>query len=165
MVVAAALLAAALVAGPAVVDPRPVLLWNASASLPIGLYRVGPVGRLQVGDLVVVMPPEPLARMLGEGGYLPRRVPLLKQVAALPGQTVCRIGTRIVVDGVAMAEARSRDRRGRPLPVWQGCRVIAADAVFLINERPDSLDGRYFGPLPRAAILGRASPIWTFEVP
>ncbi|MGF1627273.1 MAG: S26 family signal peptidase [Alphaproteobacteria bacterium] len=161
----ATLLAAALVAGPAVVGPRPVLLWNASASVPIGLYRVRPASRLQVGDLVVVMPPEPLAHMLDEGGYLPRHLPLLKHVSALPGQRVCRTGTTILVDGDVRGTARTHDRRGRPLPVWQGCRVIAADAVFLMNDRPDSLDGRYFGPLPRAAIVGRASPIWTFGAP
>ena len=43
----------------------------------------------------------------------------------------------------------SRDRRGRPLPVWQGCRVVGADEVFVMNwQSADSLDGRYFGPVP-----------------
>jgi type IV secretory pathway protease TraF len=32
------------------------------------------------------------------------------------------------------------------------------------NE-PASLDGRYFGPLPRSAIVGRAAPLWTFAEP
>jgi type IV secretory pathway protease TraF len=27
----------------------------------------------------------------------------------------------------------------------------------------DSLDGRYFGTLPGAAIVGRAEPLWTYE--
>jgi type IV secretory pathway protease TraF len=27
----------------------------------------------------------------------------------------------------------------------------------------DSLDGRYFGPLPLTTIVGRADPIWTRE--
>jgi type IV secretory pathway protease TraF len=30
-------------------------------------------------------------------------------------------------------------------------------------DEPDSLDGRYFGPISAAAIVGRARPIWTFE--
>ncbi|MBV9079344.1 MAG: S26 family signal peptidase, partial [Methylobacteriaceae bacterium] len=55
-------------------------------------------------------------------------------------------------------------RRGRPLPVWQGCVVLTADQVFLMNpDRPDSLDGRYFGPLGRNTIVGRAEPLWTDE--
>ncbi len=27
----------------------------------------------------------------------------------------------------------------------------------------DSLDGRYFGPLPRNAVIARAMPVWTDE--
>ena len=36
--------------------------------------------------------------------------------------------------------------------------------VFLMNPGvPDSLDGRYFGPLPASSIIGRAVPLWTDE--
>jgi type IV secretory pathway protease TraF len=73
---------------PAAMDWSPVLIWNASASAPIGLYRVQPEDHLAIPDLVVVMPPEPVAGFLAERGYLPHGVPLLKQVLALPGQTV-----------------------------------------------------------------------------
>ena len=62
------------------VDAAPVLsrscIWNASASVPIGLYAVNPTGVLHVGDLVVVRPPE-AAR------GLPRR-------ARLSGAKACR---------------------------------------------------------------------------
>ena len=68
------------------------LIWNASASVPIGLYTVHPAGVLYVGELVVVAPPEPLASFLADRGYLPLGVPLLKHILALPRQTVCRIG-------------------------------------------------------------------------
>lgn len=151
---------------PAAIGRSPVLIWNASASVAIGLYQMQPEDHLAVMDLVVVTPPEPVARFLAERKYLPRGVPLLKRVLALPGQTVCRIRLSVTVDGVVMATARERDHRGRPLPVWQGCRTIAEGEVFLMNwQSADSLDGRYFGPLPTASILGRAIPIWTFAEP
>ncbi|HGI8195921.1 TPA: S26 family signal peptidase, partial [Citrobacter freundii] len=70
----------------------PKLVWNASASTPIGLYAIGEPGRVDVTDLVAVRAPEPLATFLSDGGYLPRGVPLMKHVAALPGQRVCRTG-------------------------------------------------------------------------
>jgi conjugative transfer signal peptidase TraF len=144
--------------------PAPSLVWNASESVPIGLYRVQPAGKLTVTDLVVAMPPEPLATFLAEGGYLPRGVPLIKRVLALPGQTVCREGLAIMVDGIEMAMARERDSRGRPLPVWQHCRVVAHGEVFLMNwDEPSSLDGRYFGALAASSIIGPAEPLWTFE--
>ncbi len=50
--------------------PRPI--WNTSASVPIGLYAVRPAGALHVGELLVVMPPEPLATFLNERRYLPK---------------------------------------------------------------------------------------------
>jgi conjugative transfer signal peptidase TraF len=144
--------------------PVPSLVWNASPSVPIGLYRVLPAGELIVTDLVVALPPYPLAIVLAEGGYLPRDVPLIKRLLALPGQTVCRDARAITVDGIAMGEAREQDRHGRLLPTWQGCQVVGEGQVFLMNwDEPDSLDGRYFGPISAAAILGRAQPIWTFK--
>ena len=149
------------IALPQVDDRPPWLIWNASASVPIGLYAVDTIIDVHAGDLVVVRPPEPLASFLAEGGYLPRGVPLLKHVAALAGQTVCRIGRSVTVDAIEMGDARERDGRGRALPAWQGCCVIAKGDVFLMNSRSaDSLDGRYFGPLPTASIVGRAIPLW-----
>jgi conjugative transfer signal peptidase TraF len=145
-------------------QPQPHYIWNLTPSVPLGFYEVQPPERLHVTTLVVAMPPEPLATALADGGYLPRGVPLLKRIFALAGQTVCRLGLQITVDGIAAEPARERDRRGHPLPVWQGCRVIAADELFLMNwAEPDSLDGRYFGPLPRSAVVARAKPIWTDE--
>ena len=145
-------------------DRPPWVVWNASASVPVGLYAVDAIIDVHAGDLVVVRPPEPLARFLADGGYLPRGVPLMKNVAALAGQTVCRIGHSVTVDANEMGEARERDSRGRPLPVWEGCRVIGQDEVFLMNPRSaDSLDGRYFGPLPSASIVGRAIPLWVHQ--
>jgi conjugative transfer signal peptidase TraF len=147
----------------ALLHPAPRLIWNASASVPIGFYAVRPAGALHVNELLVVTPPEPLATFLDARRYLPKGVPLLKHVLALPGQTVCRSGGAITVDGVAMGEALDRDHLGRPLPVWQGCRVVATGEVFLMNRRADSLDGRYFGPLPATTIVGQAAPLWTDE--
>jgi conjugative transfer signal peptidase TraF len=147
----------------AIALPR-ALIWNASASVPIGLYRVEPPGKLYVGELVVVAPPEPLASFLAVRGYLPEGVPLMKRVQALPGQAVCRTDLTVTIDGIAMGEARERDSRGRVLPIWQGCRTLAPSEVYLMNRRSaDSLDGRYFGPLQAASVVGRAVPLWTRE--
>jgi conjugative transfer signal peptidase TraF len=142
----------------------PRLIWNASASAPIGLYTVRTGADLGVTDLVAVEAPEPLVSFLSQREYLPRGVPLMKRIAALPGQTVCRIGRSVSVDAIAMGEALARDRRGRELPVWQGCRTLRASEIFLMNwDVQDSLDGRYFGPIPKNSIIGRALPLWTDE--
>src|SRR3546814_14156328 len=116
-----------------VVSFAPKLIWNASASTPIGLDAIGAPGPLEVTDLVAVRPPEPLAAFLSDGGYLPRGVPLMKPVAALPGQRLCRNGPAITVDAIAMGDALDPDRRGRPLPIWAGCRLAADRVPLLMN--------------------------------
>ena len=89
---------------------------------------------------------------------------MLKRVLALPGQTVCRTGSTITVDGIEMGEARERDSRGRPLPVWEGCDVVEDGKLFLMNwQAADSFDGRYFGMTPATAVIGRVLPVWTWE--
>ena len=153
-----------LIGGLSFIHIAPKLIWNASASTPIGLYSIDRSPRLDVTDLVAVAAPEPLATFLAERGYLPRGVPLMKRVAGLPGQQVCRTGARITVDDIDLGEALERDRLGRPLPVWRGCRAVAPSELFLMNwQVRDSLDGRYFGPLPAASVIGRATPLYTDE--
>ena len=150
--------------GAALVNPAPKLIWNASASVPVGLYAVRPIGELYVSELVAVMPPEPVASFLSQGGYLPLGVPLMKRVLGVSGRTICRNGLSITIDEVEVGQAQTRDRRGRDLPAWTGCRTIAPGEVFLMNtDVPDSLDGRYFGAFPASSIIGRAAPVWTDE--
>ena len=164
MILLTALLAATAVLSSIASRPVPRVLWNASESVPIGLYRLQPTDRFFVTELVAIEPPEPFATFLADGRFLPRGIPMLKRVLALPGQTVCREELRITVDKTEMGVAREHDGRGRPLPVWQGCHVVADGEVFLMNwQSADSLDGRYFGALPASAIVGRAEPLWTGE--
>ncbi|MDA8253523.1 MAG: S26 family signal peptidase, partial [Rhodospirillales bacterium] len=73
--------------GLAFVHPAPRLIWNATASTPTGLYALRPAGHLHALELVAVRAPEPIASYLADGGFLPKGVPLLKHVMALPGQT------------------------------------------------------------------------------
>lgn len=138
-----------------------LLLWNVSASTPRGLYLLRPAQPLRIGALVAARPPAPLAHFAALRGYLPLGVPLLKHVAALDGQTVCRFAQRVTVDGHVVAIAHKRDRAGRLLLSWQGCRTLRASEVFLLNATiPDSFDGRYFGVLSADAITARAEPLW-----
>ena len=80
--------------------PAPRLLWNASESVPVGLYSVEAGDQLAVTNLVVAMPPNSLATFLDERGYVPLGVPLIKRILALRGQSVCRNELVISVDGI-----------------------------------------------------------------
>ena len=162
--IAAAFAAAVAAVAPAVVEMPPLLLWNASASAPLGLYAIRKMAVATAGALAVIEPPDNVARFAAERAYLPLGVPMLKHIEGLPGNQVCRAGSVITVNGLAVGAALERDRAGRALPDWRGCRIIAAGEVFVMNRKvEDSLDGRYFGPFPASSIVGAALPLWTDE--
>ena len=148
----------------AAIDLPKRLLWNASASAPIGLYSLQAAGSIDVTDLVAIVPPPPTAQFMAARGYLPIGVPMMKRILALPGQTVCRQGLDIIVYGATVGRARERDSADRKMPVWQGCRTIGDDELFVMNWNVlDSVDSRYFGPFPRGSVIGRALPVFTDE--
>ncbi len=142
--------------------PSPRLVWNASASAPLGLYwlAVGPVSRR---DFVLAELPDSARRLAATRGYLPAGVPLVKRVAAISGDTVCAVGTTVAINGNAVAARLTGDSRGRPLPAWSGCRALHNGEFFLLMpDVPDSFDGRYFGPVAASSIIGRLVPLWTW---
>lgn len=143
-------------------DPAPRLVWNATASAPIGLYAVSPGASPLVGDMALVMPDARLARWLAHRHALPLGVPLIKHIAATAGQTACRSGVTITIDYRPVARARTYDRAGHPLPVWSGCRRLGSGEIMLLNPAVgDSLDGRYFGPLSGKSVIGTVRPMLT----
>jgi type IV secretory pathway protease TraF len=75
-----------------VAPPAPRLVWNASASAPVGLYAVAPGTRPKTGDTVIAWAPAPWRLLAAQRHYLPVNVPLVKQVAAGPGEQVCATG-------------------------------------------------------------------------
>ena len=156
-------IAAATLLSAALPMPR-AFIWNATASVPTGLYHIRGTASLHAGERVAIDPPPRLRRFLATRGYLPDGAVLLKEIAALRGDTVCRTGALITINGEPAGTARARDSRGRALPGWTGCRVIAAGELFVMSRHaPGSFDGRYFGVLAQAAVIGRASPVWTDE--
>ncbi len=159
LLLAAALAGVSIIGLSAFAKPTPWLFWNASASAPIGLYRVVP-GVPGRGDLVLVSPPESAAKLAATRGYLPGGVPLIKRVAAVAGDDVCAFDGAIIVNGGIVAWQRKADRAGRSLPRWTECRELLQGEFFLLGDAPDSFDSRYFGPVTSAQVIGRFAPLW-----
>jgi conjugative transfer signal peptidase TraF len=140
---------------PSLQGAAPRFVWNASASLPLGLYRIepGPVSR---GDLVLIRPPPDIAELAHRRGYLPKSACLIKIVLAVAGDQVCRFGTHVIVRGVLVARALPRDTLGRRMPVWHGCRRLTSGELFVFADNPRSFDSRYFGVVSEARVVGQA---------
>lgn len=140
--------------------PAPRLVWNASASAPIGLYSVSPDSPAEPGDMVIAWLPEPWRGLAARRRYLPANVPLVKRVAASSGDEVCALGGEIFVNGRRLTDRKVADRRGRPLPMWNGCVRLRGGQLFLLMDHPDSFDGRYFGVTGSADVVGKAALLW-----
>jgi len=153
-------LGAGLVLGSAMLPPTPRLLWNASASAPIGLYWVSPDAPVMTGDMVVARLPEPFRALAAARRYLPRNVPVVKRVAAEPGDEVCTLGDQVFVNGRAVARRKTVDAAGRTMPSWHGCRMLRRQQLFLLMDNPDSFDGRYIGVSEGTDLIGRAKLLW-----
>ena len=137
----------------------PRLVWNASASAPIGLYKIENRAPA-IGDFVLVDPDKNLVKWITERGYLPSDIPLLKRVAALAGDEVCRENERIFINKTHVADSLFVDSLGRKMPVWSGCFSLRKNEIFLLNAPEKSLDGRYFGATNASQMVGIARPLW-----
>lgn len=144
-----------------VFPPAPRLVWNASPSAPLGLYLVEPGGAVAPGDTVIAKLPVPWRSFAAGRRYLPERVPLVKRIAAGPGEGICALGSRLFVNGKPTIHRLRRDGKGHLLPWWEGCRRLRSGEYFLLMAgHPKSFDGRYFGVTRASDIIGPARLIW-----
>lgn len=120
------------------------LIWNRTASAPIGLYWVKD-GPITYDRWAVLSPKSDAGQWAKTHGYVGESWPLLKAIAGLPGDKICRENETILINGDVRAIALKQDNLQRELPVWSGCRILSKDEIFLLNAHPKSLDGRYFG--------------------
>jgi conjugative transfer signal peptidase TraF len=140
---------------------RPLLVWNATPSVPRGLYAVTAPTDIVAGDLVIASPPAAIAGLAAARHYLPRGVPLVKRVAAVPGEPICASGELLRAPRGVLVRRLRRDSGRRLLPWWQGCGRLPATAyLLLVPDVAASFDGRYFGPVARDRIIGKAHPLW-----
>ena len=140
---------------------RPILVYNATASAPVGLYHLLSSTALNRGDLVLATAPPAARALAAERGYLPADVPLVKRIGALAGDTVCAAGSSISINGTRVATRLAVDSEDRQLPSWYGCRTLGPDELFLLMPGvPQSFDSRYFGPIAKDAVSGRLVPLW-----
>lgn len=156
---AVAILAVAAVTAPAIHASPKQLVWNASASLPVGLYMARRPSTLERGDMILIRLPAEVRSFAAMRGYVPASVPVLKRIAALPGDKICREGERVSFAG-AEATAKPADRLGRPMPHWHGCRTLEAGEIALRADAADSFDSRYFGAVPSSGLVATVRPVW-----
>ena len=147
---------------PMIINLPSKLIWNASNSVPRGLYWVTDEAPFH-GDIAVVRLPFHARKQAYELGILPINIPLLKPVAALQGDEICRLGDVVLINKEAVSVALKYDQQGQKLPQWQGCFTLKRDEFFLLSDHQNSFDSRYFGTINRQNIEGMAKPLWVWK--
>ena len=140
---------------------------NLSGSLPHRLYRIAalPKGKtLSRGELVMPDYRKIDNPAISEGmarRYLTAH-PMVKQVGALPGETVSLSGGRFRVDGRDMGPLTvlSADSQGRPLGAFPTPYTLKAGEFWLVSHPEKGFDSRYFGPVKRTDITHTAVAIF-----
>jgi conjugative transfer signal peptidase TraF len=141
----------------------PTLILNYTASMPLGIYQRVPIHTWRHGMVVVITPSSSDKALIAARGWLMKTGVLIKPIGALPGDQVCIQNDTVTVNGKAVGPVFAKDSHGLPLPVIRGCFVLPQGTVFpLSTHSAHSFDGRYFGAIPMAQVLGEARPVWIF---
>jgi conjugative transfer signal peptidase TraF len=146
---------------------------NTTASMPQGIYLIREhAGEIpQRGSVVVICPAAnvlavAIPRQYLQPGPCPGNVePLLKKVAAVPGDTVMVSDAGVIVNGRSLPNSQriARDCQGRNLlRIARGRYTLAQGSLWLYAPITRSYDSRYFGPQPAANVVGLATPVLIF---
>jgi len=104
------------------------------------------------GDIVVFNAPAAAGREEG--------TPFIKRVIGEPGDTVEIHDGQVWINETAIAEPYVFADEGVPQTTETGDTsqwVVAPDSLFLMGDhRWESVDSRYFGPVPISSVVGRA---------
>lgn len=145
-------------------DLTPSYYINFSNSEPLGIYRLIPFdGSLKRGDRVVMKPPKQALPYIYGRCWLPDGWLLIKNVGALPGDSLLISDKAIYINGQFTGPVSQHDSQGMPLPRLRGCFKIDRGLFLPISTYiPNSFDGRYFGPVPFGLIRGKAILLFRF---
>jgi type IV secretory pathway protease TraF len=141
---------------------NPPIIINETISMAKGAYvRTGDARSLKRGDIIAMQMNTPARDYLGDKLGYPKDTMLIKRVAGLSGDVMCRHGTTVTINARTIHAAR-RDTSGVFLPYWSGCHVLLPNEVFLLGDHPGSFDSRYFGPVIKAELSGTYKAVMTW---
>ena len=109
----------------------------------------GTTARLKRGDVVVFEIPT---------RYHFGTDTMIKRIVGLPGESIASSGATVLINGVPLSEPYLSPSQAPGPPIAE--QVIPRDAYFMLGDnRTNSLDSRFLGPIPATAIIGIAERI------
>lgn len=131
---------------------------NLSASLPLGFYKLVPAEEIHKSDLIIFSGAWPVNKKLVHGGEL------LKRVQGTVGDIIDVSGDMVTINGDPLAKSQifDVDGAGEKLPRPYYPYTLQHDEYYAGSDNIYGYDSRYFGPVEKKHIKGRAFLIWKF---
>jgi conjugative transfer signal peptidase TraF len=137
-------------------------LINSTPSMPEGIY-IRSFGEIKRGDIVAACLADPYKTIGLEQLYIGRGMkckgsePVIKQVIALPGDSVTLEKNYIVVNSSRLFfKTLDKDDKGRSLIKYPRGVYLNTKGYWLIGTMtPNSWDSRYWGPISKSQIISK----------
>ena len=140
------------------------LIYSPTPSMPIGFYFVMPTKKIKKMDIVEFTPPKDVLQFVRENRWVPKRGKIIKYVFALPGDKVCIKNDELWINNEKICKIHKYYDENKLLPQTKFCGKLKDDQYLLLSTKNErSFDGRYFGPIEKQKITGRAVPILTIK--
>lgn len=122
---------------------------NFTESLPIGLWKIQPLAKVERGTLAFF--------------YQEGRKRFLKPISAIEGDTVeIKTGYPVTING---KELPNTEAQPDTIPWPDGTYPVKPGEVWVFSSyNARSYDSRYFGPLSVSTLQGEATPLLVMEV-
>lgn len=133
--------------------PKGIFFSNYSRSITEGVYVRTWNQEFVKGSIVTVVIPYDLAN-------LKKGTRLYKVVAGVPGDTYVVTEDELILDGLHYPIHREFRQLPQQAP---GVYMVPDGYVLLLNEMPDSFDGRYFGVMRKRALEKRVRLLFSFK--
>lgn len=148
---------------------------NLTDSIPVGLYRITPMGDLKNAYVIFCPDHRPAFRLGLDRGYLDHSLYcggygyLMKKVVAITGDILSVTDAGVFVNQVRIpfSGLKLKDGLNRPLPQWHATnyQLRKDELMTMTNQSEWSFDGRYYGLVHLSQIKGMLRPLWVIHKP
>jgi conjugative transfer signal peptidase TraF len=144
---------------------------NTTPSIPLGVYQLSNEPLVTGSYVLFCPPPAPVFAMAKARGYVGAGFcpggygQLMKRLVAAKNDRVTINAEGVVVNGqrLPLSKLIKLDGGSRPLPHYAKSWVLGSDEVLVMSDsNSGSFDGRYFGSIQRAQIVGVIHPVFTW---
>jgi conjugative transfer signal peptidase TraF len=148
------------------------VIFNTTSSFPLGFYKISKSNQYKKGDLVsfCAVPSKIIDRMIKQGytqknSLCPNQTPqLLKKILGLEDDNIT-MNSVVLLNNQPIKNSRvfTKDRKGNLLSIQPSQTIEKGNFWAMSDYNEKSFDSRYFGQVPLKNIIGRATPIMTWN--